>query len=128
MLAIWHPEAEWYPFTAQVEGNDAYHDHEGLRRCWANVDATLEQIEASVEEVRDLGDTVLALDRLLARFRSGVALHSDRLSHPLRDVLSCRVGHTKAMPRHSQPPGCRSRDSVRHRARVLPRCGRCSIG
>lgn len=32
MLQIWHPEAEWYPFTAQVEGDDAYHGHEGLRQ------------------------------------------------------------------------------------------------
>jgi ketosteroid isomerase-like protein len=52
MLVIWHPEAEWYPFT-------------------------FEEIEASVEEVRDLGDTVLALGRLRARFRSGVALDSE---------------------------------------------------
>ena len=77
MLQIWHAEAEWYPFTAQVEGDDAYHGHEGLRRWWANVDATFEEIEASVEEVRDLGDTVLALGRLRARFRSGVALDSE---------------------------------------------------
>ena len=77
MLAIWHPDAEWYPFTAQVEGDDAYHGHEGLRRWWANVDATFEEIEASVEEVRDLGDSVLALGRLRARFRSGVTLDSE---------------------------------------------------
>jgi hypothetical protein len=44
MLVIWHPEAEWYPFTASVEGDDAYHGHEGLRRWWANVDATFEEI------------------------------------------------------------------------------------
>ena len=77
MLQMWHPEAEWYPFTAQVEGDDAYHGHEGLRRWWANVDATFEEIAASVEEIRDLGDTVLALGRLRARFRSGVALDSE---------------------------------------------------
>ena len=62
MLEIWHPKAEWYPFTAQVEGDDAYHGHEGLRQWWANVDATFEELEASVEEVRDLGDAVLDRD------------------------------------------------------------------
>ena len=77
MLVIWHPEAEWYPFTAQVEGDDAYHGHEGLRQWWANVYATFDEIEASVEEVRDLGDRVLALGRLRARFRSGVKLDSE---------------------------------------------------
>ena len=74
MVDISHPEAEWYPFTAQVEGDDAYHGHEGLRQWWANVDATFEDLEASVEEVRDLGDAVLALGHLRARFRSGVTL------------------------------------------------------
>jgi ketosteroid isomerase-like protein len=51
-----------------------YHGHEGLRQWWANVDATFEELEARVEEVRDLGDAVLALGHLRARFRSGVTL------------------------------------------------------
>jgi ketosteroid isomerase-like protein len=77
MLEIWHPEAVWYPFTAQVEGDDAYHGHEGLRQWWTNVDATFEEIEASVEDIRDLGDAVLALGKLRARFRSGVPLDTE---------------------------------------------------
>jgi ketosteroid isomerase-like protein len=77
MLEVWHPEAEWYPFTAQVEGDDAYHGHEGLRQWWANVDATFEELEASVEQVRDLGDAVLALGHLRARFKSGVRLDTE---------------------------------------------------
>jgi hypothetical protein len=40
MLEITDPEAEWYPFTAAVEGNEAYHGNEGLRRWWENVDAS----------------------------------------------------------------------------------------
>ena len=122
MLQIWHPEAEWYPFTAQVEGDDAYHGHEGLRRWWANVDATFEEIEASVEEVRDLGDTVLALGRLRARFRSGASRWTRRSagSPATATVLASGVGHTKAMPRPSKPPGCRSR---RCRGRTSRRSG-----
>jgi len=77
MLEVWHPEAEWYPFTAVVEGDDAYHGHEGLSQWWANVDATFEELEASVEQVRDLGDAVLALGHLRARFKSGVRLDTE---------------------------------------------------
>jgi ketosteroid isomerase-like protein len=77
MLEIWHPEAEWYPFTAQVEGDDAYHGREGLKQWWANVDATFEELDASIEEIRDLGDAVLALGRLRAQFRSGVILDTE---------------------------------------------------
>jgi ketosteroid isomerase-like protein len=72
MLELWSPEAEWYPFTARVEGDDPYRGREGLREWWANVDATFEELEATVQEVRDLGDSVLALGHLRARFRSGV--------------------------------------------------------
>jgi len=77
MLEIWYPEAVWYPFTAQVEGDDAYHGHAGLRQWWANVDATFEELEARVEEIRDLGDAVLALGHLRAQFRSGVTLDTE---------------------------------------------------
>ena len=41
MLETLHPEAEWYPFTAQVEGDEAYQGPEGVRQWWANLDATL---------------------------------------------------------------------------------------
>ena len=77
MLEVSDPEAEWYPFTAQVEGDDAYHGHRGIRQWWANVEATFEEIEASVEEVRDLGDAVLGLGHLRARFKSGVPLETE---------------------------------------------------
>jgi ketosteroid isomerase-like protein len=77
MLELWHPEAVWYPFTAQVEGDDAYHGHEGLRQWWTNVNATFEELEASVGVVRDLDDAVLALGHLRARFRSGVTLDTE---------------------------------------------------
>jgi ketosteroid isomerase-like protein len=77
MLEIWHPEAAWYPFTAAVEGDEAYHGREGLRQWWANIDATFEEFEASLEDVRDLDDTILALGHLRARFRSGVTLETE---------------------------------------------------
>jgi ketosteroid isomerase-like protein len=77
LLETSHPKAEWYPFTAQVEGDEAYHGHEGIRQWWANVDAAFEEFEASIDEVRDLGDSVLALGRLRARFRSGVTLDTE---------------------------------------------------
>ena len=43
LVELFHPEAEWYPFTAQVEGNEAYHGHEGLRQWFANTNATFEE-------------------------------------------------------------------------------------
>jgi ketosteroid isomerase-like protein len=77
LLETSHPEAEWYPLTAQVEGDEAYRGHEGMKQWWANVDAAFEEFEASVDELRDLGDDVLALGHLHARFRSGVPLDTE---------------------------------------------------
>src|SRR5262245_61319486 len=77
MLKVLHPEAEWYPFTADAEGDHPYHGYEGFKNWWANVDATFEEFCVSVGEVRDLGDAVLALGQLRARFRSGVSLDTE---------------------------------------------------
>jgi ketosteroid isomerase-like protein len=77
LLEISHAEIEWYPFSAQVEGDVAYRGHEGLRQWWANLNATFEEFEASIDEVRDEGDDVLALGHLRARFRSGITLDSE---------------------------------------------------
>jgi ketosteroid isomerase-like protein len=76
-MDLFHPEAEWYPFTAQVEGDEAYHGHEGLRQWIANTNATFEESKASIDEIRGEGDIVLALGHLHARFRSGVTLDSE---------------------------------------------------
>jgi ketosteroid isomerase-like protein len=77
MLATLHPEAEWYPITAVVEGDEPYRGREGIRQWWENINATFEEFEASIDEVRDLGAAVLALGHLRARFRSGVPLETE---------------------------------------------------
>ena len=84
LLETSDPEIEWYPFTAQVEGDEAYHGHEGLRQWWANIDAAFEDFEASVDEVRDLDDTVVATRSpsrpIQERRQPG---YRDRLGYPL---------------------------------------------
>ena len=55
----------------------AYRGHEGVRRWWANLNATFEEFEASIDQVRDEGDVVMALGRLRARFRSGHHLDTE---------------------------------------------------
>jgi ketosteroid isomerase-like protein len=77
LLETSDPEIEGYPFSAQVEGDVAYHGHEGVRRWWANMNATFEEFEASIDEVRDKDDIVMALGRLRAKFRSGITLDTE---------------------------------------------------
>ena len=77
LLKTSHPDIEWYPFSAQVEGDVAYHGHEGIERWWTNLNATFEEFEASIDEVQDKDDIVMALGRLRARFRSGITLDTE---------------------------------------------------
>jgi ketosteroid isomerase-like protein len=70
-LATVHPEADWHPSASLVEGG-AYRGHDGFRKFWADIDAAFEELVTSFDEVRDLGDVVLALGRLRGRSKQGV--------------------------------------------------------
>jgi ketosteroid isomerase-like protein len=84
----WHPECEFIPIFARVEGR-AYHGHDGLRRFDEEIDADWSLFEVRPEEFRDFGDRVLVLGTWLARGRaSGVELDSA----PAAWVLELRDG------------------------------------
>ena len=76
-LRCGHPDADWFPTTAPAEGDTGYQGHEAGRRWWANVDDTFDEIQVRADEIRDLGDTVLALGRMWGRFRSGLELDTE---------------------------------------------------
>ena len=77
MVEVSDPEIEWYPLSAEVEGGVSFHGHDGLRQWFANLHATFEEFEATVDELRDLGDVVLGLGYAHLRFRSGVILDTE---------------------------------------------------
>ena len=77
MVEVSDPEIEWHPLSAEVEGGLSFRGHEGLRQWFANLHATFEEFEASIDELRDLGDVVLGLGHAHLRFRSGVILDTE---------------------------------------------------
>jgi ketosteroid isomerase-like protein len=102
MLDLCQPEVEWYPFTAQVEGDVAYHGHDGIRRWWANLNVTFEEFEASIDEIRDEDDVLVALGRLRIRFQSGITLDSEigwvfRFSDGLAEWGRAYQSHAEAL-------------------------------
>jgi ketosteroid isomerase-like protein len=58
VLALMHDSIEIEPRFGALEGD--YRGHEGLRRWWSNLLASLPDYTAEVEEVRDLGHMTLA--------------------------------------------------------------------
>ena len=73
-----HPEVVWSSAIARsIEGREAtYHGHAGMRRFWAEWRAVWD-LTIEVEEIRDLGDTLVALGRMRTHGKgSGVDLDS----------------------------------------------------
>jgi ketosteroid isomerase-like protein len=65
-LAELDPDVEWHPsIEPGLEGQaTTYEGHEGMRRAWAEYRGeTFERLTLQVEEIRDLGDSVLVLGR-----------------------------------------------------------------
>jgi ketosteroid isomerase-like protein len=72
--AMWTPNCEWHPFlTARVEGDPGYHGHNGLRAWFEDVDEMFSEVHAVLEEVREVGDRIVALGRMDATGRSSGA-------------------------------------------------------
>jgi ketosteroid isomerase-like protein len=103
-------DVEWYPFTGQAEGGGAYRGHEGVRQWWSNLETNLDSFEASVDECRDLGDTVIAFGQLRIRFKSGVGLEQAiAWVARFRDGVFIWVAPFAPAPKPSKPPGCGNR-------------------
>jgi ketosteroid isomerase-like protein len=101
-LAELHPDVEWHPsLEPAFEGKaTTFKGHDGARRAWAEYRGEMfERLTIQVEEIRDLGESVLLLGRFtvigrathiefdtevgqLITFRDGkVATVHDYLSH-----------------------------------------------
>ena len=73
LLLSVHPEVEFTSLIAEAEG-ETFRGHDGVRRWWEQVVIPLGGLHGEIEEVRDLGDTVLA--RVAGTYRpSGVEVH-----------------------------------------------------
>lgn len=65
------PQVELHPSAAAVEGG-AYRGHDGARSFWADIGSAFDELTTTYEEIRDLGETVLGIGRLLGRSQAGV--------------------------------------------------------
>jgi ketosteroid isomerase-like protein len=70
-IGAWDEQAEFYPLRAQSE-RQAYRGHDGLRRFAAEIAEEWEQLRFEVDEIRGVGEQVVALGRVRARAASGV--------------------------------------------------------
>jgi ketosteroid isomerase-like protein len=99
----------WIAARSAVEG--AYHGHEGRRRFLADNAESFELFQPAFDEVRDLGDRVLAFGTFRIRARgSGVETDFPVAASPPTARESSSGGRTLASATWpSMPPGCGSR-------------------
>jgi ketosteroid isomerase-like protein len=78
-VAMWVPDCEWHPYlTARVEGDPGYHGHNGLRAWFEDVDEMFSEVHVELDEIREIGDRVVALGQMEARGRgSGAEVTSE---------------------------------------------------
>jgi hypothetical protein len=75
VVARCHPEIEFVPYLASVEGGGAYRGHEGMRRWWSEREAVWGQISMDAVEGEPLPGGLLMRGTLTARGRgSGVEM------------------------------------------------------
>ena len=66
LLALVHLDVEFTSLIAEAEG-ETFHGHDGVRRWWNEVVLPFGGLHGEPEDVRDLGDTVIA--RVLGTYR-----------------------------------------------------------
>jgi uncharacterized protein (TIGR02246 family) len=69
MLELIHPDGEWVPLMATLEGA-RYRGRDEIRRWYLELDRDWAEFQTTPEEFRDLGDVVLILGTWHARSRA----------------------------------------------------------
>jgi ketosteroid isomerase-like protein len=69
------PEVEWHGALQALLESEAtvYRGHEGVRQWVRDIDEALADIRLELPEIRDLGDRIVAIGRLLARGKASGA-------------------------------------------------------
>ena len=76
LVELSHPDCEWLPFRAQLEGY-SYRGHEGVRRFIVDMAEDWSRFEIELEELTDVDGRVLLIGRVHALARgSGVAVEN----------------------------------------------------
>jgi ketosteroid isomerase-like protein len=102
------PDVEFTSLIAEAEG-EIFHGHDGVWRWWKEVVLPLSGLHGEPEEVRDLGDTVIA--RVAGTYRPrGVEVRRRSGTWSASTTRRPRRGGSAGLrTKRSTPLGCRSR-------------------
>jgi ketosteroid isomerase-like protein len=92
LIALSHPDVCMVPVRALLEGSE-YRGHDGVRRFLDDMDEDWTEREVIVDELRELGDSVV----VLGSFRAVGRASGTEVSHPLAWVAEIREGRLARM-------------------------------
>ena len=77
------PQVEWHPaLLASLAGRAAvYQGYEGVREFFRDMDEAFTQIQIEFEEIRDLGDRIVAIGQLCMRGKGSGAMTESALGY-----------------------------------------------
>ena len=117
------PEIEWLPALPGLMGEEAavYRGHDGMRTMFHDLYEVLDEIHFDVDEMRDLGDRVVAIGHIRVRGKaSGAETRAPYVNvADLRDGKGIRIAATWTWRRRWRRRGWASR----HRASTFFRIG-----
>jgi ketosteroid isomerase-like protein len=73
VLDAYHPDADMSTLTSTLVRGEGYHGHTGIREVFRSFADVWEELHLEPEEIRDLGDRVLAVGRWSSRGRGSGA-------------------------------------------------------
>ena len=87
------PDFEWCPALVRAFDGGSYRGREGVERFYADTEENWEELQTVVEELRDLGDRVLVVGRMVGRGRgSGAPVDAPVVGiNDFRDGRMCRA-------------------------------------
>ena len=102
LVEVSHPDSEWLPFRAQVEGG-VYRGHDGIRQFVVDMEEDWSRFQVEPVELIDLGDRVLLIGRVHAVARgSGVTVENEA-----GFVMDFRGGQVVRLVSYSDPDEAR---------------------
>jgi ketosteroid isomerase-like protein len=92
---------ELFPWIAGAVDSDSYRGREGLEKWFVDLGNTWAEIRVVAEEIRDLGDRVLVLGRILGVGRGG-GVPVDSPNGVLIDVRAGKISRIQSYSDHGE--------------------------
>ena len=95
VLAFYPEDVVWYPFPDAPENASGFHGHDGIRELMGGWSDGFDDYTVVTDEIRDLGDTVVALGEMVGVMKDSNATVRQPMGSVVTDFRGGRIGETR---------------------------------